>query len=533
MQKELLSENRSRILLILISLAVTLLVLGVYFASNSVSISRNDKALDEAIARLTYTEDSAEEELDSLSALSSLEPVSDIERGRLYRSMAEVSYMTGDDMLYNRYAASAFHYLKRAGDEASIAYLTNKYIGRLYANGCYTSADMVLSNLNDNISISSLSLDLQASYYLSRADIAQMMNKDPEQYLSASKAAILLMEDSPQKALHTAKLALLLARRAILSGDYAEAESLLSGYSETDDFGLGKNQVYAICDFRIPFYEIQARLACISGDSEALRAYTDKYIEYCDIYSFRAMKLNLLRVITSYQSNDGEINYYSALEKSVSEANLTEMTNEYGQFLLADIDATTEKLELADAKRVSARNSFLIIVISLFLIILLYCLTVIFIDYMNKDSLTRLNSRKKYEQARLVCERKHIPYCLIMLDIDDFKRVNDTFGHQRGDEVLRSISAIMRGFTGRGIFAYRYGGEELCMILLRVPEKRTSEIAEEIRKSVESGIGSGKRRVTVSIGIGVSENGENVFQQADRRLYTAKQNGKNMVCSET
>lgn len=73
---------------------------------------------------------------------------------------------------------------------------------------------------------------------------------------------------------------------------------------------------------------------------------------------------------------------------------------------------------------------------------------------------------------RNYCEKNHIPHCLILLDIDDFKHINNTFGHLKGDDVLRTICKVIKGYSGRGISCYRYGGDELCMMLLKVPESR-------------------------------------------------------------
>lgn len=116
-----------------------------------------------------------------------------------------------------------------------------------------------------------------------------------------------------------------------------------------------------------------------------------------------------------------------------------------------------------------------------------------------------------------------------MLDIDDFKKVNDTYGHEEGDNVIRGISSIIRQYCGRGITAYRYGGEELCMMFLDIPERRARIIAEDIRKNVEESSFPANEKVTVSIGIGVSQRGENKFQEADQNLYQAKSAGKNQV----
>lgn len=102
----------------------------------------------------------------------------------------EISYILGDDMLYNHYISHALYYLNRVGDDASCAYLTNNYIGRLYANGCYKAAWNMLEIIGEDYNINSLSANMQARYYLCCADVAQMGEIPKDEYLAKAAAAI-------------------------------------------------------------------------------------------------------------------------------------------------------------------------------------------------------------------------------------------------------------------------------------------------------------------------------------------------------
>jgi|GEM_PF-1584878 len=124
---------------------------------------------------------------------------------------------------------------------------------------------------------------------------------------------------------------------------------------------------------------------------------------------------------------------------------------------------------------------------------------------------------------------------LLFLDLDDFKKYNDTFGHQAGDEVLRRVAEILR--TESGATVARYGGEEFAVILPGRTKHAAVETAEKIRNSVERELTlerTGKRQITVSIGVSnfpdtsVKHPWE-LVEMADKELYRAKQNGKNRV----
>lgn len=532
MKNELLRENRNRILFaVIVALALSVMLLTLQ-ARQVWMTSKNDWEIESEISQLAYTEEAANAEMKRLQPLTELAPVSDGTNGKLYQALAEISYMTGDETLYSQYVAYALHYLGEIGDDVSCVYLTNKFIGRLYANGSYPAAEEMLRGLSESTDISALPLTLQASYYLSCADIARMQQKDDSDFLALGRAAIRLLPDGGERRLNEAKADILTARGLIEHGAYDEAEALMSAYSETDDFGLGHDQVYVVCDFKIPFYEISAKLALHAQDADALELYVTRYMEYCEEYRFRAMELHLLQYVAA-NTPDADAqpkNRYAAMQEQISQGNLTDMTDKYGQFLILDVGANMHDIAQMEEEQAAGHRRMLYAAIFVYAAVLLFCMANVLISYMNKDGLTRLGSRRQYERMRIHCERRRIPYCLLMLDIDDFKKINDHFGHERGDEALRAISGVLHSYSGRGIFSYRYGGEELCLMLLHVPEKRSREIAEEIRKTVEETIGGDGMHITVIIGVACSKNGENIFREADMKLYEAKESGKNRVC---
>lgn len=310
MKKELLQDNRGKLIFAAAILFILLLLYLCAAGLVKLRVDRNDTQVAAALTRISYTEDASESELASLQPYTKWRYLSTAQRGQLYKTMAELSYMAGDDMEYNYYVACALTYLQRENDVDSIVYLYNKYLGRLYANGCYASAEALLQGMAEQNDISSLSLEIQAGYYLSSADVAQMQGEDAAEALSNSQAAIQLMPESGNKLLSQAKYDLLCARSDIQSGDFERAEARLADYSASDNFGLGEKQVYVICDFQIPYYEMMAKIAIHKGELDAAYRYVDKYISLCDYYEFRNMKLRLLQYVVnstlSYTSSEAE-----------------------------------------------------------------------------------------------------------------------------------------------------------------------------------------------------------------------------------
>ncbi|MCP5196929.1 MAG: GGDEF domain-containing protein [Gammaproteobacteria bacterium] len=123
-------------------------------------------------------------------------------------------------------------------------------------------------------------------------------------------------------------------------------------------------------------------------------------------------------------------------------------------------------------------------------------------------------------------------YWLAILDIDHFKRINDTFGHLYGDEVLLLMANLMRKSFRRSDLLFRYGGEEFVVVLKTAEMDNTLSILERFRCTVESYSFPQVGQVTVSMGfsqIGVTEMPNMVIERADRALYYAKGNGRNQI----
>ncbi len=163
-----------------------------------------------------------------------------------------------------------------------------------------------------------------------------------------------------------------------------------------------------------------------------------------------------------------------------------------------------------------------------------------------KDGLTGIYNRKAFDgYIRKLVERNTVtktPFSILLLDIDDFKNINDDFGHQTGDRMLVAMANKCQGFIRSDDFLARYGGEEFVVVLpgasLRNALKKGKLICKEIAKSRYT-LGEGKEdtviSITVSIGASVHKKGdtvETIIERADKALYAAKQAGKNRVVSE-
>ena len=158
-----------------------------------------------------------------------------------------------------------------------------------------------------------------------------------------------------------------------------------------------------------------------------------------------------------------------------------------------------------------------------------------------RDPLTGLHNRRflddALERELAGCTQSGVPLTLVLIDIDRFKRINDTYGHPAGDEMIRRLADLLRErVRDDGLIACRYGGEEFLMMLPGTPVAEALDMAEELRATFESleVVSAGQTmRTTLSIGVaGCPEHGtkaQSLVLRADQALYEAKLRGRNRV----
>jgi len=158
------------------------------------------------------------------------------------------------------------------------------------------------------------------------------------------------------------------------------------------------------------------------------------------------------------------------------------------------------------------------------------------------DPLTKLYNRRFFlDSSQTVLEmakRLKMPLSLMMIDIDKFKNINDTYGHQVGDEIIKLLANLFLNGQRKSDISCRYGGEEFVVLLPQTSTKTAESVAEKLRSSVQKSyfILSSEEEVKFTISIGVSTvnlaqdiNIEKALKRADDALYIAKESGRNQV----
>jgi diguanylate cyclase len=167
-------------------------------------------------------------------------------------------------------------------------------------------------------------------------------------------------------------------------------------------------------------------------------------------------------------------------------------------------------------------------------------------QHSNTDALTGLANRRALEEyfrsAQIAAMETGEPLSILMIDIDHFKKFNDSFGHQVGDQVLRLVAKVLQECVREGDLAARYGGEELIAVLPGAHLESCVGIAERVRHRISEArltrrvTGEAISSITVSIGVAqfhLAESAEAMIERCDRALYQAKRSGRNRTVTET
>jgi diguanylate cyclase (GGDEF)-like protein len=163
-----------------------------------------------------------------------------------------------------------------------------------------------------------------------------------------------------------------------------------------------------------------------------------------------------------------------------------------------------------------------------------------------RDFLTSAYNKKFFVerlQEEFSFAQRHLrELSVLVLDIDHFKKVNDTFGHLAGDIAIKKVAHHLISHTRKDDIVARFGGEEFVILMRDVPKTKAHQLGENLRKGVsEIQIKSGQNifKITVSVGVATLSSQsrekyasfENLIDEADKRLYEAKTSGRNRVCA--
>lgn len=326
----------------------------------------------------------------------------------------------------------------------------------------------------------------------------------------------------------------------------------VKAYLELDEIDKADEIINRLYDLEykvIENYFIDSDMAyfVILGDYYYKKSNYEKALElYKRVYDSEKTRMNknakeevLHKLVWYYQSIEDykKSSFYS---NQLIEFNRDESSVVNSGYIKYIIDKYEYEKELMLASEELLKNGIEISILAVVFIssISVGAIVIFMLKKNNKiDGLTQMYNREYFDKEFYRLFKKqyknfiyHKSSYVCMYDIDNFKKINDTYGHDFGDEVIKAIAGVSKKEVRYKGKAFRYGGEEFILILKNINEKQALRIAENIREAVENLSFSNQYKVTISVGITVVEDNKDVtFKKVDKKLYTSKKNGKNKI----
>lgn len=429
------------------------------------------------------------------------------------------------------------------------------------------SSGQIIDSITTNIEVLKLAEELKSEYHTDRAYITlssliarldgnetaiTILNKIPkttDSYPSKNRVEVM-------KHFHLAENYFLIKKNSEALKTLENIDSLLLGESETYiqnvlafkytletqiaidnlDIALAKKKLLAAKEIMN-----KTTVEHFTGFSSFYAVTNENYNLVADIDNFSVE--NLLKIIYlsenkvnrtyldeaytllfEYYYLINDINSYRTL-KSSFDKNLKNINSSNNEVLVLYLLRSLENRYIESQNLKLYRNLFLLTLITLLATSIAHKQLNSAKQKAETDSLTSLKNRRSFTDRSELLKDKL--YYMLLFDIDNFKSLNDTYGHEFGDTVLATIGKLLKEIDSKYSLAYRIGGEEFAVIFVNIDENFAKESSEFIRRAISNL--TWEHHIKVTISGGFSKNNNDIYQTCDKLLYTAKKSGKNKI----
>ena len=534
------------IAIVVVILAQCAFYVHVYFEKKA----NHEKVVKLINEDLLFSWDSMDADLEYINNWISKGHLSNEDLGRLYERASLIYMQKGETMSYYRNLGYALYYLERSSEKD---YTINVYLdlANFFLNNyAIDSAENMMEAAYRIKQFEDIE-DLQIKSYAFRMKgimaIQQEDFEKAEEYLTISQETINQSHTGIYEDSYTIINDAWFARVYYETGRYDECAEKLAKWEGHDIFYTDIYREIFLRDLIIPFYQVKCLLTtaraindsdAVGEDAERIKeqqvfAAFEEFMALCEENGYQKTELN---TVLKMQKD-----FPPVTEKS-KEAMLDVLRRLYAELfdeqnlMYASVidsmvtDSMSEMDKLEETRKNYLNRSRFAAISSIAIILVLINLALMVLNS-RIDGLTRLFNRRAFNRTSSRLEKSESTYGIIMIDIDHFKNINDTYGHQKGDMVLERLGQLIHTERNADVHCFRYGGEEFVLTLERGAVSRAEAIAERIRSTAEHQRWSFDKDlvVTISAGIATGSKGVDVLKKADDNLYQSKESGRNRV----
>lgn len=271
----------------------------------------------------------------------------------------------------------------------------------------------------------------------------------------------------------------------------------------------------------------KAEIEIVRSNVEEGKIISDRVLALCEKEGFIENKIRFLKKI---------VPLYEEKAPEIAEEYGDEMIRTYDELVSISNDLSTRYIvnlytNIYEEQEKNYQKMLIILVctsITIF-VIMLFIMLIRSSILNNTDALTGIYNRRYFDKIYSGLMKKKKTFALIMLDIDFFKNINDTYGHGSGDIILINLANQLSDLGLKDTTLFRIGGEEFAIIYKCSKAKEAVDYAEMLRQEVEKGKGQGDVPITISGGVAFTGQSYDLYRLADKYLYDSKNNGRNRI----
>lgn len=537
--------NYSRKKHFIVSGALTLVFLFILILNAAYQIyiknaqNKNNSIISENLVGLEFNLYSADKDIAKINSLLELKHLSNEQHAILYNLLTNMYYINSDLENYLSAFGNALYYFKSTNNTDGIVNMYFNFAKYLLRNNAYENACQIIKKAEETIPVEAIqdkaTLSIAYEMLMEKSLYEHNTDKASEYINESLKIIDSFADDDPYKPMYTQMGQIALAKVLFAKGNYSEVRKIISEYEGLLENRQVSDMQYIVWEFFMPVYSLKTQLSLLDNDYPAALINYGIYSEYCEYYNYPAKKIELAQLMLSkLPSSYTEEIVTIENEIPVQYEKLTDFyVKQFSNIAINSFETTVLNLEKtvnADEKRYQSLARY---VFSFFVVFMLLLLFSILFNEAQIDSLTKLPGKQALNHKIDFLQKKKKPYTVIKLDIDNFKKINNTFGIITGDEVLRQIANLLVSFSTKDTFCYRLSGETFIIIIKNSNIVNNVHYAENIRSAIASYVFTNKIKITASLGVGFSNETDKVLETADANVFYAKQHGKNFTAFTT
>ena len=544
------SFNRKVIIGVILVIAALCFVQSLYHVDIYFEKKSNHEKVTELINNdLVFSWDTMDDELSQILDWIDTGHFYNGDLGRLYERASLIYMQKGETMSYYRYLGYALFYLEQSDDKDYTVNiyldLANFFLNNYDMNSAKNMVDSAIE-IEDFDAIDSLQIKSYAYRMLGMMAILDENYSMAEEYLNKSQDTVDQSNTNIYEETYRAINDTWLARVYVETGRFDECREKLDKWEGHDMFYTDVYREIMLRDLIIPYY--QAKCILVVADKVDKKTATreeyqanektiddqfEEFVALCDENGYEKAELNtLLRILKDFppENKERRENLYETVDSLYNKLFVSQNISYTGVIDNMVADSKAEMIKEEDSKR-KIKERYRIIFLGSIAVGLFVLSCFVMLLNSRYDGLTLLLNRKVFTRQLFRCKKSNVRYGVIMMDIDDFKHVNDTYGHIEGDRVLQRLGQLLQTEIKSDVQCFRYGGEEFVILVGKGSLPAIERMAERIRLNMEQQLWEfdEKVRVTLSLGVATGSGDEDVLRRADENLYTSKQNGKNQV----